>query len=493
MPVVSLIAALAVPIGTAAQNNSSQNQTPKHHIYKLIDLGTLGGPNAGINGPLVPSMSNSGMYAGQAETATPDPFPYCNPDCLVQHAMKWQNGAVTDLGTLPGTALSSGVSWVSGNGNIAVNSYNGLIDPLLGIPENRAAVWTKSNTMLDLGTLQGGHESFAAAINDRGQVAGWFSNLIPDPFSLGCLAVCFTTQTHGFVWKNGAMRDLGTLGGPDAITEAMNTRGQIVGQSYTSSIPNSGSGIPTIDPFLWQNGVMVDIGGFGGTWGVANFINSGGRVVGASDLAGDYINHAFLWDRGSLKDLGTLGGYNSQALWINDGGDVVGVSDLTGSQTHDAVLWKNGVMTDLGNLGVSSFAYAINSGGQVIGHSRINDGSFRAFIWEKSGPMVDLNTLVYPASDILLVDPYYINDRGYIAVRGFLPNGDQRAVVLVPDGNCDDDCEARIAVGLSTAAFAQSPTAMTQDNESRVRPANQLRNRFGQRYQFPGRATSPSD
>ena len=132
MPVVSLIAALAVPIGTAAQNNSSQNRTPKHHIYKLIDLGTLGGPNAGINGPLVPSMSNSGMYAGQAETATPDPFPYCNPDCLVQHAMKWQNGAVTDLGTLPGTALSSGVSWVSGNGNIAVNSYNGLIDPLPG-------------------------------------------------------------------------------------------------------------------------------------------------------------------------------------------------------------------------------------------------------------------------------------------------------------------------------------------------------------------------
>ena len=135
------------------------------------------------------------------------------------------------LDTLPGANLSSGVSWVSGSGNISGVSYNGLIDPLLGIPETRAGVWIKSNTMRDLGTLQGGHESFAAAVNDRGQVAGWFSNLIPDPFSLGCLAVCFTTQTRGFIWENGVMHDLGTLGGPDAITEAMNARGQIVGQS----------------------------------------------------------------------------------------------------------------------------------------------------------------------------------------------------------------------------------------------------------------------
>ena len=237
---------------------------------------------------------------------------------------------------------------------------------------------------------------------------------------------------------------------------------------------------------------MVDIGGLGGTWGVANFINSSGKVVGASDLAGDYITHAFLWDRGSLKDLGTLGGYNSQALWINDGGDVVGVSDLTGSQTHDAVLWKNGVMTDLGNLGVSSFAYAINSGGQVIGHSKINDGTFRAFLWEKSKPMVDLNTLVYPASDILLVDPYYINDRGYIAVRGFLPNGDQRAVMLVPDGNCDDACEGRIATSQNIATSAQYLAAGTRDNESRVSPGSQMRNRFGQRH-VPTHLAAPNN
>ena len=117
---------------------------------------------------------------------------------------------------------------------------------------------------------------------------------------------------------------------------------------------------------------------------------------------------------------------------------MVGVADTTGSLTHDAFLWKKGVMTDLGNLGLSSFGFAINSSGQVVGHSRINDGTFRAFIWEKGGPMVDLNTLVSPASNVVLVDPYYINDRGYIAVAGVLPNGDEHAFVLVPGGSCDD-------------------------------------------------------
>ena len=490
MPVVSLIAALAMPVGIVAQDNSMQNPKPKHHIYKVIDLGTFGGPNSFVNGPTVPIMGNNGTYAGEAETATPDPYaPYChNGDCLVQHAQKWRNGVVSDLGTLAGTNLSSGATWVSGNATIVGFSTNGLIDSL-GIPEMRAVIWTQNDQIVDLGTLPGGQQSFSAIVNDRKLVSGWSTNGVLDPFSLVGLGY----QTRGFLWENGAMHDMGTLGGPDTLPEAMNERGQIVGQSYTSSIPNPDSGIPTIDPFLWQNGTMMDIGGFGGTWGVANFINSSGKVVGASDLDGDYINHAFLWDRGSLTDLGTLGGYNSQALWINNGGDVVGVADLTGSQTHDAFLWSKGVMTDLGNLGLSSFGFAINSGGQVIGHSKINDGSFRAFIWEKSGPMVDLNTLVYPASDILLVDPYYINDRGYIAVRGVLPNGDEHAFLLVPSGYCDGACEAGIAAGQNSATSAQYLAAKTRESESSLSPVEKSRMQMRQRYHMPGQATPPNN
>ena len=48
-------------------------------------------------------------------------------------------------------------------------------------------------------------------------------------------------------------------------------RGQIVGGSYINQTPNATTGIPTIDPFLWEHGRMIDRGeikGFGVAPGV---------------------------------------------------------------------------------------------------------------------------------------------------------------------------------------------------------------------------------
>ena len=86
---IALFAELALPAQLFAQ----------HLRYKLVDVGTFGGPNAVVNGPGIRDFSNAGAYAGEADTSTPDPFaPNCipfDPECLVQHAQKWQKGVVT--------------------------------------------------------------------------------------------------------------------------------------------------------------------------------------------------------------------------------------------------------------------------------------------------------------------------------------------------------------------------------------------------------------
>jgi probable HAF family extracellular repeat protein len=277
---MTLFAALATPAQLAVHP-----ATMNYPRFKLIDLGTFGGSYSFVNGPLLPILSSNGTYGGQADTSIRDPFaPNCqNPDCLVQRAQQWQNGVVTDLGTLPGTNLSSGATWVSANGTIVGESENGLIDPLLGIPELRAVLWTGDGQITDLGTMEGGDWSFGGGVNNRGQVTVFAANKTPDPFN----PFGFPFQTRTFLWQHGVMQDLGSLGGPDALMYAINERGQIAGISYTNSIPNPVTGIPTLHPFLWENGTMMDLGTLGGTLVPADWRNSRGQVVGTSTSAGD--------------------------------------------------------------------------------------------------------------------------------------------------------------------------------------------------------------
>ena len=315
------------------------------------------------------------------------------------------------------------------------------------------------------------------------------------------------------------MQDLGTLGGPDATAISINDRGQIAGQSYTNSTPNPvldtcgffAMNVPTEEPFIWKNGKMTDLGTLGGTCGFVTGQNDRGQVIGQSDLAGDLTFHPFAWDGRKLRDLGTLGGDTGYPEWIDDDGDIVGKADLAGPspQSHDAVLWQDGAIIDLGTLpgDACANAYYVNARGQVVGTSENRDLCLvptgeHAFLWEDDGLMVDLNSLIPSNSSLQLTFAVAINDSGEIVGFGVPPGCAPKdvgicghAYVLIPcegdhadDESCEDANSGMSRSSRSTAAsIAEQPAMTPGDLKPSVRPGEMLdriRARWTGRYRI---------
>src|SRR6516164_7914620 len=135
---MTLFAALAIPVQLTAQ----------HTRYRLVVLGTLGGPQSyGDPGHGAANINNQGTAVGVADTSTPDPFfPNFNPLFssnigmypLVYHAFTTRGGALVDLGGLPFDGLPGGgdsnASFITENGLVSGQALNGSIDPLSGWP-----------------------------------------------------------------------------------------------------------------------------------------------------------------------------------------------------------------------------------------------------------------------------------------------------------------------------------------------------------------------
>ena len=510
---MTLFVAMAVPVQLAAQGKQANHH--KHHHYQLVDLGsTFGGPGSFLDpgsgndfSPFVAVLNNRGTVTGFAETSISDPFaPICFWNCLATHAFRARkNGVLTDLGTLPGDGNSSAPLWISANGLIAGLSENGETDPLYsGLPEVRAVLWERG-TITDLGTLPaGGYQSEANAVNSAGQVVGSALNTTPDANSMQAatfwlwagLAPPYAYQTRAFLWdKQKGMQDLGTLpGGTDAQALLINERGEVVGNSYTSSDPSAlcaGAGYAlTTGPFIWDKKKgMRSLGNLGGTCTLVTDLNNRGQAIGASSPAGDQFQHAFLWDKqNGMRDLGgSLGGNNTGAFVINENGKAVGFAYLPGDTVFHATLWRHvGKMTDLGVIGsdLCSYATGINAEMQVVGalDSTCDDSAtFRAFLWE-DGSMVDLNALFPKNSGLHVGQVFTINDRGEIAGEGDDSGGNEHAVLLIP---CDENhqgvegcdyslVDATAATRESAAPVVQKPPTTALPNAGRMprhRPA----------------------
>jgi probable HAF family extracellular repeat protein len=502
-----VFAALASCVRLAAQGEATN-----FHHYKLIDMGTFGGPASFVNPPfnVRPILSSDGILVGGSATSIPttstsDPFVCGGIDGLVPNvfqAFEWRDGKTTDIGSLAGSESCSNAAVVNATGDIAGVSETSDLDPLLGVHAIHAVRW-KDGVIADLGTLGGRHSS-ASGINSRGQIVGFALNTIPDPLSIIEFQIGGSTQgtqTRAFLWRNGQMEDLNTLGGPDAVAEFINERGQVAGFSYTNSTVNATTGQPTTHPFLWQNGKMVDLGTLGGTFAgsvLANFLgglNNRGQVIGLSTLAGDQgcagslngcVADPFLWSEGKMIDLfvTTTGGNPITADAINDKGEIVGAAAFSPSVPFDAYLWRDGVATDLGHLDGDCFSegWAINARGEVVVISMSCDfTSFRAALWSQ-GSLVDLNALIPSDSSLELAWPLAINNRGEIAGLG-VPQGCSstndnvcgHAFLLVPTDN--DRSENNAPLALSSNSIKRGT-----DSLATIQNIARLRARMARRY-----------
>ncbi len=226
-------------------------------------------------------------------------------------------------------------------------------------------------SVTDLGTL-GGNESFGYAINNSGTMIG-LANTTGD------------TTTHPFLYRRGRMTDLANA---LETAEDINGRSQIVGGKTVNNVF-----VPAL--YDYNTNKVTTLGSLGGITpynfsGTAMSVNFFGNVVGYSYLDSDN-RHAFLYSNGLMKDIGSFGGYSS-ATGINNWGIIAGFSSNDVFGRAHAFIYENGVMEDINPLNdpsftkLESYARDINDLKQVVGEYLMADQkTFQSFIYRNGG------------------------------------------------------------------------------------------------------------
>ncbi len=384
------------------------------------------------------------------------------------------SGMMLGLGTLGGSAVGDVISeghGINNHGQVTGGSFAS------GTEGYHAFLYTTGIGMVDLNSLidplSGWELQFGAGINDAGQITG--QGLIggeqraflltpinvPEPVGVALVVLCLSIVTPRFkslhefarpsrrawivlAWvapivlpaqapaATYSILDLGTLGGTVSYAYGVNSTGQVVGYSYTTSdtafhafrtAPNG--------PITAASDLGFQAGG-SQSFGVA--VNDGGQAVGSSDVTANiYARQAFRTAANGLitasSDLGSLGGLFNQPRGINASGQVTGTSTVqstSGAYYHAFRTAANGLITpasDLGSLGGTiSEANAINESGQVVGYSYTGGNTVpRAFRTSANGPITpasDLGTLGGNSSSA-----YGINSSGQVVGDSITANG----------------------------------------------------------------------
>jgi probable HAF family extracellular repeat protein len=297
---------LGQAVGTSSNENGEFGVATLFKGGTAVSLGTLG-PS---DDTLAAAINDSGQVTGYSYDTVAG----------ISNTFLYSGGRLVDINNaslFPGGSDGTGI-----NSSGQVCGY--------GWPANstntHAFLYSGTRTT-DLGTLVGGDESVAEAIDNAGQVVGQ--------------STAADTMTHAFLYSNGRMQDLGIPSGDNASTAiAVSSNGIILGELGVGT---------SVDVAIYKNGVWTDLGP--GPFPAG--INSSGQIVGWSTIPGIYSGpkakrrHAqeigVVSVNGTFVNLNTLIPANSgfaviMATAINDSGQILCDATTPSDETHAVLL-----------------------------------------------------------------------------------------------------------------------------------------------------------
>lgn len=369
---LAAVASAVLPAQGAADTASTVDSEEHNNAglplpsYSITDTGVLEGGFGDGFGTTVMGINRVGDIAGET-----------GPALGASHAFLYRVSCacVTDLGPGEASALSDSLAAV------------GAIDPT-GTGQYEAELWHHGRQeTLPVPPSTYGSTAIASGVNDAGQIVG---SITPDQFSEVPLSQAILWQRQGSTFT---VVDLSTADTPGSAA-AVNNRGHVTGTIFP--VGNETGCKIGIEPFalhafLYKDGAMHDLGSLSpdaGDYSLGNAISESDEIVGETAVGADCSSvveiHAMAYRNGTMHDLGTLvpasiaataGTGYSTAFGVNDRGEIVGQSDIDATGTMHAFLYDRGKMFDLNSLVdpndplaryvTLTAAWAINCGGWI--------------------------------------------------------------------------------------------------------------------------------